>query len=109
MVDCDPPLLPFSVGKVVGTGGLTEDLVAELSDQFQFTKEDGVPLSAENRYGLGVQFFLPPLVSRVYPVPQFEWMVLLKVDPYRTVHILHSLFSVPVNLYSMAQHLFACC
>ena len=34
--------------------------------------------------------------------------MLLQVNLDRTVHILHSLFSVLINLYSTARRLFAC-
>ena len=54
----------------------------------------------------GVHYLLDHLASGVDPIPRFERVVLLQVDPDRAVHILHSLLSVPVDLYSTAQRLF---
>ena len=54
-----------------------------------------------------MQSFLTNLASREDPFPGFERMWLLQLDPDVTVHILHSMLSVPVNLYSMYQSLFA--
>ena len=96
------------VGKVLETGRLPKDLVPELYARFLVTKEDSGPLSPEKRSGRGVHCFLAHLASRVDPVPGFERVVLLQVDPDRTVYILHSLFSFLVDLYSMAWRLFAC-
>ena len=50
---------------------------------------------------------LAHLASGVYPVPRFERVGILQVDPDRTVHILHSLFSIPFDLYSTGRRLFA--
>ena len=44
--------------------------------------------------------FLVHLASGVDPVPNFERVGILQVDPDGTVHLLHSLFSVPFGLYS---------
>ena len=64
-------------------------------------------MSPEKRSGRGVQSFLANLASREDLFPGFERMWLLQLDPDVTVHILHSMLSVPVNLYSMYQSLFA--
>ena len=48
------------------------------------------------------------LASGVDPVPGFERLHLLGVYRYIMVHLVQSLFSVPVGLYSMARRLFAC-
>ena len=102
MVDLEPPPPPRLVGEVPGTGRLLDNLVAELSNRFQVMKENGGPLSPEKRSNRGVYSFLSHLASRVYPVPGFEWVVLLQVDPDGIVHVLHSLLSVPVDLYYTA-------
>ena len=107
MVNLDPPPPPRSVGEVLGTGQLPDNLVAALSDRFRVTKEDDRPLSPEKRYGRGVHYFLANLASRVDPVPGFDRVGLLQVNPDGMVHILHSMFSVPVDLYPSARRLFA--
>ena len=71
------------------------------------TKEDGGPLSQEKRSCRGVHSFLARLASRVDPVPGFERVGLLQVDLDGTVHVLPSMFSVPVDLYFTARRLFA--
>ena len=78
-----------------------------MSDRFRVAKEDGGPLSRDKRSGRGVHSFLVNLASRVDPVPGFERVVLLQFDPDGTVHFLHSIFSVLVDLYSMDQRIFA--
>ena len=107
MVDLNPPPPPWSVGEVLRTGRLPNDLVAELSDRSQVTKEDGGPLFAEKRYGRVVHSFMARMASEVDPVPGFERVVLLQVDPDGTVHILHSLFSVLFDLSSTDRRIFA--
>ena len=98
MVDLDPPTSPWLVGEVLRTGRLPGDIVAALSARFRVTKEEGGLLSPEKRSRWGVHYFLAHLVSGVDPVPSFERVELLQVDPDGTVHVLPSMFSVPVNL-----------
>ena len=106
MVDLDPPPPPRSVGEVLGTGRLPDNIVAELLAWFQGTKEDGGTLYLEKRSVRGVNSFLAHLASGVDPVPGFDRVGLLQVDPDGTVHVLHSILSVPVDLYSTARRLF---
>ena len=101
MFNLNPPPLPRLVGEVLGTGQLPDNLVAALLARFRVTKEDGGPLSPEKRYGRGVYSFLAHVASGVDPVPNFERVGILQVNPDGTVHVLHSMFSVPVKLYSM--------
>ena len=42
------------------------------------------------------------------PVPGLEKVTLVGVDEDGLVHLMHSLFSVCVNVYSTECHLFAC-
>ena len=49
------------------------------------------------------------LASVVDPVPGFKWVDLLQVYLDGTVHLLHSLLSILVGLYSTAWCLLACC
>ena len=71
------------------------------------TKEEGGTLSLEKRSVQVVHSFLAHLVSGVDLVPGFEQVGLLQVSPDVVVHVLHSMFSVPFDLYSMARRLFA--
>ena len=57
-------------------------------------KDDGGLLSPEKWSGRGVHSFLSHLASGMDPVPGFERVGILQVDPDVTVHILHSMFSV---------------
>ena len=98
MVNHNPLPPPRLVGEVLRTVRLPDDLVAALSDRFRVTKEDGRLLSVEKRSGQGVHFFLNHLDYMVDPVPGFERVVLLQVKPDGTVHVLQSMFSVPVDL-----------
>ena len=96
----DPPCPPRSVGDVLGTGRLPDDLVGELLDRFSVTREKGGPLSAELRSGQGLHSFLGHIASGVYPSPGLEYLALLGDDRDRTVHILHLFFSFPVTPYA---------
>ena len=62
----------------------------------------------ERRAGRGLHYFLRHLDSGVDPVPRFERLSLLGVSQDGTVNLLHSLLSVTVGFYSMAQWIFAC-
>ena len=106
MVKLDPHPPPWSVEEVLGTARLPGSLVAALSAWLQVRKEDGGPLSPEKRSGQGMHSFLSHLASRVEPVPGFERLALFLVNLDGTVHLLQSLFFVPVGLYSTDQGLF---
>ena len=97
------------MGELLSNVRLPEDIVAALSARFGVTKEDGGLLSLEKRSGRGLHSFLAHLESWVDPVPDFERVALFQVDLDKTVHLMHSLLSVPVGLYSTARRLFACC
>ena len=68
----------------------------------------GGALTTERRTVRGLYSFLSHLVSGVDPVPGFERICLIWVDPDRMLHLMHLLFSVPVGLYSTARRLFDC-
>ena len=57
---------------------------------------------------IGLHSFLSHLASGIDPVPGFEKLCLLGVDWEGTVHLMHLLFSIPVDLYSTSRRLFAC-
>ena len=65
-------------------------------------------MSVEKRSRWGSNGFLAHLESRLDPVPGFEQVALLQVNLDGTVQDMHSLLSVPVDLYSLAQCLFPC-
>ena len=83
---------------MLGTSRLLENLVEALLEQFRVTREDGGLLLTEKWSIRGVHSSLAHLASGVDPVPGFEWVVLLPVEPDGTVHFLHSLFSVQAGL-----------
>ena len=92
---------------MLGTSKIPGDLVDALSERFCVTKEDGGPMSAEKRSGREVHSLLDHLASGVDPVLGFEQVDLLQVDPDGTIHLLHPMFSVPVDPYSTARRIFA--
>ena len=106
MVDPDLPPPPQLVGGVIGTVRLHDDLVKKFSAWFRVTKEDGWTMSSEKRSGREFHSLLSHMASGMDPVPGFKRVALLQVEPDGTVHILHSLFSVPVSLYSTSCCLF---
>ena len=55
-----------------------------------------------------MQPFLSHLASRVDPLPGLERVALPQVNLDGIVLFLHSLFSVPIGLYSTASWLFNC-
>ena len=58
--------------------------------------------------GWGLHSFLLHLALGELPVPGLERVTLVGVDKDGRVHIMHSLFSVRVNVYSTECQLFAC-
>ena len=102
MVDPDLPWTPRSVGEVFRTDRLPNDLVRALSTRFKVTREDVGTLSSKHSTSQGLHAFLGYLSSMVDSVLVFDGLTLLGFERDGTVHLLHSLFSVPVSLYSMA-------
>ena len=109
MVDPNPPRPPWSVGEMLRTGRFPNNLFEAVSARFRDTKEDVGLLLTEKRSGRGVHYFLAHLASRMDPVPGFDQVALLQVNPDGTVHLLNSYFTVLVGLYSTARRVFACC
>ena len=62
----------------------------------------------EERLGRVINSFLVQLASGVDLVPSLERVTMVGLDPYERVLLLHSLFSVQVNVYSTQRRLFAC-
>ena len=108
MVDPNPPRMIPSVGEVLRTVRLPDELVEALLGRFQTIQEEGGQPTTERRTGRSLHSFLSHLASWFEPVLGLERLSLLEVDQDLTVHLLHLLFSVPVDLYSTGRQLFAC-
>ena len=108
MVVPDPPRPSRSLREVTGNGQLPNALTKILASCFCMVRKDGEGLSMDNRAGLGIHSFLSHLASGVDPVPGLDQLELLGVYQDGMLHLLHSLFSIPVDLYSSTRHIFAC-
>ena len=108
MIDSNPPRPPQLARELLGTFRLPDKLVEGLSGHFRATKEDGETISMEQCTGRGLHAFLSNLAYGVEPVPGFPGITLFGVDRYRTVHLTHSLLSIPVGMYSTSRRLFSC-
>ena len=104
----DPPWPPRLVGGVLGTSHLPDNFARALLAWFLVTREDGGLISMEKSSDRGLHYLLGHLASRLDPVLGFEQVALIGINQDGTVQLLHSLFSVPVGLYSTAQWLFTC-
>ena len=71
-------------------------------------RKDGTARTPEERTGQGLHFFLSHLALGEVPVPGLERVTLVGVDEDRRMHLMHSLFSVRVDIYSTEFRLFAC-
>ena len=67
----------------------------------------GRGLTTERCTGQEFHSLLSHIASSVEPVSVFERILLLVVDLYGMVHIMHLLCFVPVGLYYVARWLFA--
>ena len=65
-------------------------------------------LSLEESLGQGIHSFLDQIALGVELVPGLERVTLVGVESDGMVHLLHSLFSVQVELYLTSRWLFAC-
>ena len=108
MVDLVPSRPPQSVAEDLGTGHIPGKISTILAGRFRTIFEDGSALPSDKRSGRGIHSFLAQLAWRVDHVPGLERLILVGVDPNIMVHLLHSLLSVPVDLYSTILRLFAC-
>ena len=69
--------------------------------------KDGTACTPEERTGRVLHGFLSHLALGEVPVPGLEKVTIVGVDRDGRVHIMHSLFSVRVNVYSTECRLFA--
>ena len=104
MAESPPPRPPRSVVEALGTGEIPGELSAILAGRFWTVRDDGTALTPEKQSVQGIHCFL---ASGVH-IPGLERVALIGVNTDGTVHILHSLLSVLVDLYSTSQRLFAC-
>ena len=91
----------------MGTGEIPAELAATLAAHSLTACEFGAALTPAKRSGRGIHSFLAHLKSGVDPVPGLDRVTVVRVDPDRRVHLMHSLFSFRVELYSTQPHLFA--
>ena len=108
MVDPGPPRSPRLVTEALGTGAVPGKLSAILASRFRTVHEDGAALPLDKRLGWGVHSFLAQIVSGLEHIPVLYRLILVGVDPYGMVHLLHSLLSLLSDLYLTIQRIFAC-
>ena len=60
------------------------------------------------RFGRVIHSLLAELASEVDLFPGLERVTMVRLDPYGRVLLMHSLFSVRVNVYSTQRRTFAC-
>ena len=99
---------PRSVAELLGTGSIPAELAAILAEHSRTVRKDGSARTLEERTGLGLHDFLSLLAVREVPVPGLDKVTLVGVNEDGRVHLMHSLFSVRVNVYSTEFRLFAC-
>ena len=99
MINRDPLLPPRLVGKCFGINRLPGEFFKSLLDRLCVTKEDRISLSPYGRYIHGLHVFLGQFATGIDPIPGFSNQALLAVNQDRTVHLLHSLFSVMAVFY----------
>ena len=98
MVDPGHPRSPRLVAEVLGTGSILAELAAILAEHSRTVCKDGSVHTPEERTGRGLHAFLSHLALGEVPVPGLEKVTLVGVDEDRRVHLMHSLFSVRVNV-----------
>ena len=91
---------PRSVAEVLETGLIPAELAAILAEHSRTVRKDGSARTPEKRTGRVLHVFLLHLALGELPVPGLEKVTLVGVDEDGRVHLMHSLFSVRVNVYS---------
>ena len=108
MVDSGLPLTPWSVAEALGTRTIPAELAAILMAHSRTIRMDKTPCTPEEHWGRGLHSFLAHFALGEVPVPGLERITLVGVEPDGQMHLMHSLFSVRVDVYSMESRLFAC-
>ena len=88
------------VAEVFGTGSIPAELAAILADHSRTVHKDWTARTLEERTCRGLHAFLLHLVLGKVPVSGLERVTLVGIDEDGMVHLMHSLFSVRVNIYS---------
>ena len=83
---------------MLGTGFIPAELAAILAEQYRTVRKDGSARTPEERTGRVLHAFLSHLALGEVPVPGLDRVTLVGVDEDRRVHLMHSLFSVCVNV-----------
>ena len=96
------------VTEALGTGAIPAELAAILAAHSQPVREDGTACTLEECSGQVIHSFQAQIASGVDPVPGMERVTAVILGPDRRVLLIHSLFSVWVNVYLAQRHLFAC-
>ena len=99
MVDIGLLWSPRSVAEVLGTWSIPAELAAIFAEHFRTVRKDGLARTSEERTFRGLHAFLSHLSLGEVPVPGLERATLVGVDEDRRVRLMHSLFSVCVNVY----------
>ena len=99
---------PRSVAEVLGTGSIPAELAEILAEHCRTVRKDGSARTLEERKGRVLHAFLSHRALGEVPVTGLEKVTLVGVDKDGRVHLMHSLFSVRVNVYSTECRLFAC-
>ena len=108
MVDLGTPWPPRSVVEALGTGEISAELAVILVTHSQTVHEDRTAYTPEERLVWVIHSFLAQISSRVDLVPGLERVTMVGIDPGGRVLLMHSLFSVRVNVYSTQRRIFAC-
>ena len=108
MVNPVPAWKHWLVAEDLGTRAILSKLSTILTIRFRTISEDGADLPSDKRLGQGIHSFLAQLALVVDNIPGLDRVTLVVVDPDGMVNLLHSLFSIPVDLYSSIWCLFAC-
>ena len=108
MIDLGLPQSPRLVAEALGTGTISAELATILVAHSQTVGKDSSSRTPEERTGRGLHSLLSHLALGEVPVPGLERVTLVGVNKDRKVHIIHSLFSIRVYVYSTECHLFAC-
>ena len=108
MVDLGLLRSPRSVAEALWTGTIPAELAAILAAHSWTVRKDGTARTPEECTGRGMHFFLSHIALGEVPAPVLERVTLVGVDEDGRVHLMLSLLSVRVDVYSTECHLFAC-
>ena len=108
MVDLGLSRSPQPLAEALGTGTIPAEVAVILAAQSRTVCKDGSDCTPEERTGQGLHSFLSHLVLVEVLVPGLEHVSLVGVDKDGRVHLMHSLFSFRVDVYSTECCLFTC-